>query len=465
MPELRTVVPFSVVILVGFILLSYISGSKPTASVNQVEQSQGVVADDLLDRPAVTFPQCSPNNHYVFIKTHKTGGSTIATILNCRVVHYCLTPGAPAKNQFLAYPDFFKVQAVFGANHIQHHPIFNSLENHVRYSPTMHKLVTQYLIPNATFFTILREPVSAFLSGWTWWDMASQVNHALKSQGIPLHLPTQNHSSAVTMFADNFETIWPQLQQAWRRKPILSARLWNHQLFDLGYPSNTPAEEANKVIAHLEERLSLILITERFLESLVLLRRHMCWPLEDVLYWHQKNQGTTTHSLISELPARVLDKLEQIQLFSVKVYRYFAAKFEKLIEKEESFQLEVQALEGKIAEVVKRCTDLAASKLNHKERQQQLDATGELESRTTVLESEQPTTSDSLTSDPLTSEPHQQPQDTQQRRETEQGMAEIDDHHCELLRKSPKSFAAYFRQVLNPKKLKAGIPATCSTYK
>ncbi|CAH1238815.1 Hypp5640 [Branchiostoma lanceolatum] len=35
----------------------------------------------------------------------------------------------------------------------------------------------------------------------------------------------------------------------------------------------------------LDEDMTLVMITERMHESLVLLKRLMCWRLQDILYW------------------------------------------------------------------------------------------------------------------------------------------------------------------------------------
>ncbi|XP_019628627.1 PREDICTED: galactose-3-O-sulfotransferase 3-like [Branchiostoma belcheri] len=60
----------------------------------------------------------------------------------------------------------------------------------------------------------------------------------------------------------------------------------NHLAFDLGYPTEgaDDMEAAERYIKELEYDFKLVLLLEHLDESLVLLRRLMCWEMKDVVY-------------------------------------------------------------------------------------------------------------------------------------------------------------------------------------
>ena len=63
----------------------------------------------------------------------------------------------------------------------------------------------------------------------------------------------------------------------------------NQQLWDLGL-QHSAMESEEKVaskIQELDNQFNLVLLAERFDESLVLLAELLCWPLEDLRYLKQ----------------------------------------------------------------------------------------------------------------------------------------------------------------------------------
>ena len=58
----------------------------------------------------------------------------------------------------------------------------------------------------------------------------------------------------------------------------------NQQLFDLGLEAAnmTSKEDVVAKIRAIDKEFDFVFITERFDESLILLKEHMCWDMEDV---------------------------------------------------------------------------------------------------------------------------------------------------------------------------------------
>ena len=67
----------------------------------------------------------------------------------------------------------------------------------------------------------------------------------------------------------------------------LTRLLLTGQIFDLGLQHkyyNDPVE-INNHIEDLAEKINLVLIMEYFDESLILLKRALCWDLDDIVYF------------------------------------------------------------------------------------------------------------------------------------------------------------------------------------
>ena len=60
----------------------------------------------------------------------------------------------------------------------------------------------------------------------------------------------------------------------------------NQQLFDLGLEAvgMRSREEVNAKIRDVDREFDFVFITEEFDQSLVLLKEHMCWSMDDVRY-------------------------------------------------------------------------------------------------------------------------------------------------------------------------------------
>ena len=71
--------------------------------------------------------------------------------------------------------------------------------------------------------------------------------------------------------------------------------------FDLGLEqkSFTEDEKISEFVDELSKKLHLVLIADYFDESLVLLKRLLCWDLEDIIYVKQKMRSITYKNSIT----------------------------------------------------------------------------------------------------------------------------------------------------------------------
>lgn len=218
-----------------------------------------------------------------FLKTHKTASTTMQNIMFRFAERHNLTvalPQRPCDHQF-CYPSSFNSKFV--------HPYTlpaHIITSHMRFN---HSEV-QRIMPNDTIYiTILREPASMFESLFSYYN-----------QYCPSFKRVPNGS---------LETF---LKDPWRYfRPTEKDSMFAHNAltYDLGGDNNHRASDKAYVkdfIAKIERIFSLVMISEYFDESLVLLRHLLSWELEDVLYINlNMRTPSSRRSLQQGLPARI----------------------------------------------------------------------------------------------------------------------------------------------------------------
>ncbi|XP_078663493.1 galactose-3-O-sulfotransferase 3-like [Branchiostoma floridae x Branchiostoma belcheri] len=104
----------------------------------------------------------------------------------------------------------------------------------------------------------------------------------IKGQGNPVKVFLQDP----WQYRNRSQTFFPHVNITWdgTRNPMT---------FDMGWPAERAdeEEEARKYISKLDEDFTLVMILEHLDESVVLLKRLMCWELRDVLYSNNKKNS------------------------------------------------------------------------------------------------------------------------------------------------------------------------------
>ncbi|KAK1785832.1 hypothetical protein P4O66_003206 [Electrophorus voltai] len=219
---------------------------------------------------------CHPQNHIVFLKTHKTASSTILNILFRYGDSRNLTFALPA-NMYsqLYYPNFFLPYFVEGVNP-RRVTEFHIMCNHMRFKG----LEVRKVMPVDTFyFSILRNPLSMMESLFTYYK-STQAFHSFKTLQDFLLDGGQSYNAS-----------FPSNHYA---RNILT--------FDFGLDNSAPVNKSELVkfstslIATVESNFHLILISEYFDESMVLLKHALCWTLEDVVSFRLNSRSEKSRS-------------------------------------------------------------------------------------------------------------------------------------------------------------------------
>lgn len=293
----------------------------------EVEQA-GVAAATGLEagRP---IEACRPRTHVMFLKTHKTAGSTILNILYRFGEARNLTFALPAAYQF-GYPLLFNTRRVKFYTPLKPQE-YHIICNHMRFfRPQVEKIMAK----GTFYFSILRNPVTLVESSFTYYK----------------------GSSLAFKKVDSLEQF---LSQPWRYfspKERGSHYARNLMWFDFGFDHNANASAGyvDLALAQIEATFQLVLIAEYFDESMVLLKEALCWGLEDVVSFKLNLRNNASVKPMSEGAA------EQIRAWNAldwELYAHFNRTFWRKVERygRERMGADVLALREKRRELTVLC--------------------------------------------------------------------------------------------------------------
>ena len=250
----------------------------------------------------------------MFLKTHKTGSSTITNILNRFAERHNLTVALPMDGFYhFLWPLPF--QADFVQNRV---PRPNILSNHARFDARS----LAELMPDTTrYISILRHPAAQFTSLFKFMDL-----------GGLLATNENRNSISLEYFLDNGFAILSSLNRRYPQILIENPSLQllrNPQLFDFGFDQSN-GDMIREQLKAISRRFNLILIMEYFDESLILLRRKMCWTLDDVVYFKLNQQLGKNEPTSTRVRRKILRWVKE----DLMLYEYFNASLWNEIKQE-----------------------------------------------------------------------------------------------------------------------------------
>ncbi|XP_030350795.1 galactose-3-O-sulfotransferase 2-like [Strigops habroptila] len=275
--------------------------------------------------------RCKPKRDIVFLKVHKSASSTVMNILFRFGETHNLTFAFPigGGNQ-LFYPRHFLANFVQGFSPWSPQR-FNILCHHMRFlQPEVQKVVSS----SAVYFSILRNPVQLMESAFVYYKGTSAFSraHSLEeflSQPYHYYNPTNSDSH----YAKNLMT------------------------FDFGFnpDGEVSAQRVQLMLKAIEASFDLLLISEYFDESMVLLKEMLCWDLDSVVSFPLNIRDSSTKS---PLPDTIVEKIKDWNRLDWEIYIYFNRTFWERIDRDigrERMQQEVKALRDRQAELARTC--------------------------------------------------------------------------------------------------------------
>lgn len=256
---------------------------------------------------------CEAKHDILFLKVHKTGSSTVANILQRFGLANNLTFALPNKTtSHLRYNYFSGVGETLNSTAVKPSKRFstryNILYNHVIFNKS--EFLTQFPKRDYTYVTMLREPTSQFTSSLLFFLHEDILKAARENISEYLKNPAV------------FEPTNPYLSFT-----------DNRQSLDLGL-TPTKLRDVQSILSHIvtvDGVFDLVLITEYFDESLVVLKRRMCWQLKDILYLRKNAAYQSFDFNLSEEDKTSLKKWNMADLY---IYQYFREKFVEKLSKE-----------------------------------------------------------------------------------------------------------------------------------
>ncbi|XP_066531901.1 galactose-3-O-sulfotransferase 2 [Hoplias malabaricus] len=279
-----------------------------------------------------------------FLKTHKTGSSTVQNLLFRIGEKNKATFAFPYYTYQFNYPERFRAEFVDelpeGSSQ------FDLLCSHMRLDLNQ---LRQVMPPNTVFITILREPITTFESVFSYYT--STVPAFSKAKQTAARSGNM-HTTGLSVFLEDPESFWDP-------KEPRNGLARNPMCFDMGLNNEEWNATWPEDLYHLEEAFDLVMITEYFDESLVLLGSLLGLELQDLAYVRMNALHSSDVTLLDE-DAKA--KLRTWNALDSLLYDFFLQEFWV---KAEHFGLErlkagVAELRASMEEIRRKCVSKAA---------------------------------------------------------------------------------------------------------
>jgi len=214
---------------------------------------------------------------------------------------------------------------------------FNILCDHAVYN----EQAMQKIMPNnSVYITTIRHPANQIISLFYYYKV-----HKIAEVTGP---------NPISEYLQNFELYETRYKshEAKHRYCIPDglSMVRNPMAFSLGFPTGFPAgtkdltNDSSAVaswIKHISDKFKVILLVEYIDESLVLLKRLLCWKTKDILYF-TINKGTYDHHDSSNVIDNETSRLHRtISAVDYALYEHFEKIFHKRISQQQNFNEDV----------------------------------------------------------------------------------------------------------------------------
>ena len=204
------------------------------------------------------------------------------------------------------------------------------------------------VIHNAKYISIIRDPVTQLESAFGYFEMAKSMN--------------------ITT-ANPFATFLSNPRKYYAMKKYFWTRARNGMLYDLGFDHKD--DDNVGAIKHkievLSKEIDFMLITEYFDESLILLKKLMCWDYEDILYI---SNGIRSKSHRFPVTDSMADKIRTWSSGDSMMYNHFNQTFwQKIANYGPTFEKDLAHFRGLEKKAFDECID--TSKNNTGDRREE----------------------------------------------------------------------------------------------
>ncbi|XP_017576203.1 galactose-3-O-sulfotransferase 2 [Pygocentrus nattereri] len=244
-----------------------------------------------------------------FLKTHKTGSSTVQNLLFRLGEREKATFAFPYYTYQFSYPERFRAEFVDklpeGSSQ------FDLLCSHMRLDLSQ---LRQVMPPNVVLVTILREPLRTFESVFSYYTSSVPAFSRAKQATTR---PGNKDRTALSVFLEDPESFWDP-------KEPRDGLAKNPMSFDMGLNNEEWNASWPEDLSHLEEAFNLVMIAEHFDESLVLLGALLGLEPQDLAYVRMNARHSSDMTILDD-DARA--KLRSWNALDSLLYDFFLQEF------------------------------------------------------------------------------------------------------------------------------------------
>ncbi|XP_037802703.1 galactose-3-O-sulfotransferase 4-like [Penaeus monodon] len=271
----------------------------------------------LLENPTNS---CVPQDSVYFLKVPKCASTTSFQIFVTYGIKHSLTFAIPPKPGLVPISPRILPPEYHGSPDGR----YNMAVCHTQFN---REGARQVVKESAKYVAIIREPASRFESVWYY------ANYERK-----FHTNLTNFIKATTYS---------------KKQKIFLNTIASY--FGVKDPKDRITErEMNVKARELQQSFDLVMITERFDESLVFLKHLMCWDTEDLAYVRAKVRQQEHRTILTEAEK---DKLRRINRQDVFLYKFFRRIFEEKVKAfgKERMEREVKEIGEASARFIEDC--------------------------------------------------------------------------------------------------------------
>ena len=269
-------------------------------------------------------PPCTEQINVVFIKCMKCATETMGTIIRRFGYKRNLNFVVPVRhNIYLGWP--FPIQE---SDYRPSKRPFNILMEHSIYN---HTVMSAMMPANTSFITFIRSPWQHFLSSFSYFGLRFIVS--------------QSEINVTEYLGDieKYERIYKSPKKKHFRECIpngfsIVKNLMSHCMgMPLGFPNDRPDFSANEsaitgYINQLENQFSLVMIVDYFFESLILLKRKLCWNFKDIVF-HRSNVNTDKYQALPP-SGKYFEIFKNFSRVDFKLFDHFNSTFWRKVKAE-----------------------------------------------------------------------------------------------------------------------------------
>ncbi|XP_035688262.1 galactose-3-O-sulfotransferase 2-like [Branchiostoma floridae] len=305
--------------------------------------------------------KCVRQDNFVFAKVHKCGSTTIQSIFFHYGYNHKLIVALPRTNRkaWIGKPHSITEKSYKPTPDGKQWNIFN---HHSVYDKEMFLK----LMPKDTkFLTILRQPISRLSSAFNYFSLHKYFTNMLNVSVEQRQSPIQIFLSAPWYWEQHFHPV----RSAYGSLNDLGC-IRNCMAQDLGMEKsqyNKP-DAVKRYIEKLGKDFTTVMILEKLEESLVLLKRRMCWSLQDIIFWEKKQFKKRPYvvragdlrfrgsALKTDFTDKMLHNYEMYSNIDFQIYDFFYDKLTKDIAEEgQDFLEEVEHFKDILSKVASYC--------------------------------------------------------------------------------------------------------------